>query len=232
MGLLVRGNSKLGRGIYHFSIPAGITCVGKTTICDNFCYAQRGLFNTPLVVASLKTRLAATKHKYFVHNICNEIKNLNINLVRIHVAGDFYSVKYLEKWQEIVKECSNTTFLTYTRSWRINEFIKPLTKFAYNKNVKLWYSIDRESGLPVFKKPKRVKYAYMQIDKDELPRDNCDLIFRDKPRQKIIRKTINNVLICPTENGITHTTCTSCGICWKSKLMETKELLVSLPVIV
>jgi hypothetical protein len=37
---------------------------------------------------------------------------------KIHVAGEFYSEKYLNTWSEIVSECPDISFFTYTRSWR------------------------------------------------------------------------------------------------------------------
>ncbi len=52
--LLQHGNSKLGRAIHVWSIPAVDTCPGSTAVCRKLCYALRHRFRFD----SVKRRLA------------------------------------------------------------------------------------------------------------------------------------------------------------------------------
>jgi hypothetical protein len=45
--------------------------------------------------------------------------------VRIHDAGDFYSLEYLLLWLEIVKACPNVTFYCYTKEVKMFKRGKP-----------------------------------------------------------------------------------------------------------
>lgn len=42
-----------------------------------------------------------------------------------------------------------------------------------------------------------------------------ELIFRDHKYRKQVQKKINNVLVCPAENGVTKLTCEKCKLCFK-----------------
>lgn len=211
--LLVKGNKKLGK-IYQFSIPAGSTCPGKSRLCDASCYAQRGFYAMPNVAASLKAKLKATKRVSFVQNMITEITAKRAAVVRLHCAGDFASATYTEKWLAIVKACPDTTFYAYTRSWRVASILPVLRKLAQQPNFRLWFSIDQETGMPKVKPP-RVRFAYMSVNTKDIPSKRNDLVFRDYPLRGEIQKYINDIQVCPPENGVTDTTCEKCGICYR-----------------
>ncbi len=213
MNLLVRGNSKIGREIWQWSIPAGSTCPGRTELCDERCYAQKGFFTMPNVKSSLQERLRASRRNDFETEMIAEIKKITARVIRIHVAGDYYSLDYIDKWHNIVKACRDVTFFTYTRSWRVPELRRGLTKFAGNPNLRLWYSIDQETGLPG-NVPSGVRLAYMSVASDDIPPHRADLVFRDYNMRKTVQKRINGVQVCPPENGVTDISCQTCGICW------------------
>ena len=65
---------------------------------------------------AIKTALARLYTGWTRDAITAQIKAENIKLVRIHAAGDFFNKAYIRAWREIVKECENTVFWTYTKN--------------------------------------------------------------------------------------------------------------------
>lgn len=134
--LLVNGNAKIGKGAYHFStLPTNrtfnididgrnysvkgtcpCTCMdqdGKTT-----CYATKGNYNFRSVIRSLaKKTVLCYDHMSFVENaIKAQIQADNIQLCRIHAAGDFFSLEYAAMWRRIAEMFPGVTFWTYTKN--------------------------------------------------------------------------------------------------------------------
>lgn len=218
--MLQPGNSKLGSNIYQFSIPAGGNiCPGKSETCDSSCYAQKGFYSMPSVQGSLKKNYKASKRQTFVDNMLREIDKIKPNIVRIHVAGDFYDAAYIRKWKRIISATPNVIYFAYTRSWRITELRKELEKLAKLKNLRLWWSIDNEivAELKKLKVPPRVKCAYMSVSLQDIPNSKMNLVFRDYPVRNTQQKYMNGIFVCPPENGITDLTCTECGVCYSTK---------------
>lgn len=128
--LLVDGNSKLGKGVWTFStLPSNkefhLDMDGKsydvcgTCLCDcKGCYAQTGFYNMPSVLKSnaVKTILARSCMEWTKKAIIAQIHADNIKLCRIHASGDFFSSAYIEMWRDIVKECKDCVFWTYTKN--------------------------------------------------------------------------------------------------------------------
>lgn len=129
--VLVDGNKKIGKGVFHFSTLAGDleynvtiangqkmtmrgTCAGT---CENG-YCVRGHYK---VRQSVKNSLAnktllAREHLDFLEKAINaQIKADNIKTIRIHATGDFFSVEYLEMWKRVITSNPNTIFWTYTK---------------------------------------------------------------------------------------------------------------------
>ncbi len=139
--LLVYGNAKLG-AISNFSLPAKKTCPGINKFCHKYCYGVQNWYRESHVIDTLNERLTATKMGDFVPLMVEEIKSKKIKIVRIHTTGDFYSNEYIQKWSEIVKQCSSTKFYGYTRSWRVPELEDSLSELCRNMNVILRASVD------------------------------------------------------------------------------------------
>jgi hypothetical protein len=216
MGLLTNGNSKLGKRVYSFSIPAIKTCgAGMSKLCSKLCYAEQGFYQYASVRAALAKRWKETRSPRFVENIIREIKADGATTVRIHASGDFYSAAYVDKWIAIAKACPQVVFYAYTRSWRKPTLRSRLLIFAFLQNVHLWYSEDVETGRA--SNDPGVRHAYM-LENDN-NRNNisaaADLIFRVKEESPI--KRFDDVLICPYEQGIERKvkmTCSACKICF------------------
>lgn len=214
--LLIKGNSKLGKDIYNFSIPPLITCVGRSSICSQRCYVMgcRGdgyLRRYPNVLATYMKNWFASQDSDFVDKMVEEIKSKCPKYIRIHVSGDFYNNKYIEKWHEIVKACPDTRFKASTRSWRVENIKKALDKFAEENNMVLEYSADKATGLP----KEHEKTVYLSTSRKDIPDKKVKVILKDKPlRDSIWPKKINGSLVCPQENGDHDLTCSECLHCY------------------
>jgi hypothetical protein len=209
--LLTLGNGKLGEGTYVFSLPALLTCPGSTPCCQRHCYALRGR----LAIRSNRKRYmanwVATREASFVPRMCREIHRRFVACARIHVSGDFYSAAYIRAWVEIARACPHVRFYAYTRSWRVAKLRPALEELARCRNVRLWYSCDKDTGTPD-RVPKRVRLAWMMSAEDDTP-TRADLVFRVHRLRRTVQKRVGLALVCPTENGITDTDCGRCRVC-------------------
>ena len=142
--LKVSSNSKLGEGIASFNLQAITTCPGRTKFCESLCYADKGFFTFPKNKQIYANSKLASEQESFVGEISSELSNNKIKAVRIHAAGDFYSVAYLDKWVEIAKKNPSVKFWAYTRVWRLDEFNNSLLSFSSLPNVQLFASLDEE----------------------------------------------------------------------------------------
>jgi hypothetical protein len=104
-------------------------------------------------------------------------------------------------------------------------------------NVRAWFSVDRQTGLPR-RLPPGVRLAWLMTTADDRP-PRADLIFRVQSLRRLVQKWVRwergaaQTLVCPTENGVTghRTSCEQCGICWREPSSSSPGR-VSLPVIV
>ena len=117
--------------ILNFSIPAFKTKAGKTTCpfaggCQKYCYAQKGNYTRfPIVQELMEQKYLLSKQDNFNTLMNEEIAKKKPTHVRIHDSGDFYSVKYLNKWVTIAKDNKSVIFYAYTKS--IKFFTEGLT---------------------------------------------------------------------------------------------------------
>src|SRR5262249_34681387 len=207
------GNTHVGWMIFTFSIPARSTCPGATLLCLLICYALDFLFLT-------KTTLRAhTKNWYrakadppmFVTELVEEIRFKYVKTLRVHVAGDFFSVLYVKCWFNIARSCPGVKFLFYTRSWRVPEILPHLLELARLPNVYAWWSEDRDSGAAIFPVGRRC-FLCVNADDEKLVPPGVDLVFRHDTRA--VRKWVNGVWVCPKENGTgAGITCSACLRC-------------------
>jgi len=152
--LKIGSNTKLGKGIAGFSLPAVTTCPGRTKLCEGICYATSGFFRFKNVRNSLQSSYEASCERRFAVRIGEELRRRrSIEAVRIHPAGDFYSTAYVRKWIEIVRSNPDTKFWGYTRSWRAeatraagcSKIRSALKELAGLPNIELFASIDEET---------------------------------------------------------------------------------------
>lgn len=143
------GNAKLGKEITTFSLPSGYTCPsahfclskadrvtgkvsdGEQTQFRCFSASQEAVF--PSVRLSRWNNFEALK--IFGSNYL-EIANLiekslpKQDIVRLHVAGDFYSQAYFDAWIQVAKNNPSKVFYAYTKS--LNYWIKRKNEIPEN----------------------------------------------------------------------------------------------------
>lgn len=129
--LLINGNAKLGRGVWTWStLPTnqeiayfdadGVRRTEKGTCpCKcNGCYACGGCYTFNSTKASLarKTVLSRLFLDFVRRAIIAQIRADKITICRIHAAGDFFSIEYINAWRDIVNACPDTVFWSYTKN--------------------------------------------------------------------------------------------------------------------
>lgn len=210
--LLTLGNSHVGTEIHCFSIPAFSTCPGATLACLTVCYALGFLFYVKQNLAKHKAHweLALDNPTLFAREMIAEIRYKRVQILRIHVAGDFFSVPYIRAWLRIAKTFKRTAFLFYTLSWRVAEFRPHLIELASLPNVHAFWSEDRDSGACDIPVGRRCFLCVDPADEALVPRGV--LVFRDDIGTA--RKWINGSWVCPKEQGTgAEITCSSCRRC-------------------
>lgn len=147
--LLVDGNTKLGKGVWTFSmLPTGkpfivfingneCTVYGSCPCHCNGCYATKGNYNFSSVKQSMgiKTYLARNYLAFVENAIMAQIEADNIQLLRIHASGDFFSVEYIEAWKRIVTHCTNCVFWTYTKNNQAENAFNGLSNINIVKSI-------------------------------------------------------------------------------------------------
>lgn len=240
---LVVGNSKLGPSVWQYSLPTISTCPGRTDLCSKACYAAKGMYR----YANVERRMAHNdEHRLaddWLDQVRMQIRLHRIREVRIHTAGDFDTVEYIRNWRTIIQSTPDTKFWAYTRSWRIPELLAELDKMMKLPNVQLWFSCDRETGVPP--RRARVRRAYLSLGDTDVPRYKVDLVFRSNRRTKQVH--LGKAMVCPAERvsrskdaTSPRLTCDQCRLCidrvqWldaansklhKPKQMQKQEALV------
>lgn len=214
MSMLALGNTKLGRGIWTFSLPAGSSCPGKTKTCSSLCYAKKGFFVFGTVKNKLKQNLTESKQKDFVTRFNRELQEVRPRFVRLHASGDVYSPEYAEKIWHIIRANPKTVFFLYTRSWRDKSIAPVLMKMCLLDNCVMWLSTDVDSPkAPSW--PGIAGRAYLARGVHDMPSSEDDLAFIDTKGSGPV-KFLNGVLVCPYEQNVQRKakiTCSTCGFC-------------------
>ena len=213
--LLVQGNTKLGSAIHAFSLPAGLSCPGRSRLCYQHCYARQGHYLFASVQQALARNYRQSQRAGFVDRMVGEILGSRARVVRIHASGDFYSPGYARQWLKIARSCPAVRFYAYSRSWRAPALWPVLQDLARLLNVRLWLSCDAQTGIPS-PLPEGVKVAWLQTEAGEPVPEAAAVVFRIRRLRRLAVRRIGLSLVCPRENGATgqRTDCGRCGVCW------------------
>jgi len=150
MDIAIKGNSKMGKHVYIFNIPAKKTCT-PTSWClkgkdgKPACYALRNNFLLPNAISSAEERYIQSQSDSFIEEMTNFIKKRKVKYFRIHSSGDFYSEVYINKWIEIAKNCSETKFRSSTHRRDLIHKIEELNSLP---NVIVRESLDKDIEKP------------------------------------------------------------------------------------
>jgi hypothetical protein len=157
-----------------------------------------------------------------VNRVVREIERRGGGVIRWMVSGDIFSAAFAKKLLAVVRRTPGVRHFLYTRSWRVASIRPVLLALAAESNCRVWFSADKESGVP-FPIPQGVRVAYMMADASEA--ETCadlvrasHLVFRVRHRRAAPAVKICGVPVCPVESNTSaghQTTCGTCGICWK-----------------
>ena len=105
--------------------------VRGTCVCDcDHCYAKRGKYTCPDVInGNIWRTIAARNYSDWLEKaITAQIQwgdsRKPYDLIRVHVAGDFFSEEYIQMWHRIASTCTETRFWSYTKN--------PVAETAYD----------------------------------------------------------------------------------------------------
>jgi len=225
-------NYKLGN-IWNISLPAVETCGGLSAACagpDGKCYVLKIYKRRPTVLkAHQNTYVGILEALENGEELELPTKVKDGDVFRLHVAGDFFDSAYVYAWMRLMTNNPNIQFFAYTRSWRMPEMVSSLHALAALPNMELLLSVDRDTGYPNADDWYGFRTAFMMVTDDDanLVQPDTHVVFRDN--RHVILKQVNGNLVCPTENGITKTTCEKCKWCFKANPNKTalnrKELV-------
>jgi hypothetical protein len=148
-------------------------------------------------------------------------------VLRIHVAGDFYSLAYLLRWIQIATSLPNVNFWVYTKAWRGSYMLDALVQLAALPNVSLFFSTDLETyqvdGPPPY--IPNVRIAHLRRSSKEIIPPEVDLVWTD--RRGVITPEIG-LRACPqgTGNLMLKTTCDKCRWCI-TKAISRRDLVTT-----
>ena len=143
--------------LYNYGIPAYKSNTGLVTCplagsCgkEGGCYAQQGAYTWSNVAQAYENRLAVAESSQFVSQMSKELavkiktakRQKKQLVIRIHDSGDFYNVRYVNKWLEIVQLHPEVNFYAYTKMVPIFKKLQKSKNFPSNLTI-----IYSEGGL-------------------------------------------------------------------------------------
>lgn len=187
-----KGNAKLSKEIYSFSLPAGHSCPfayeckasadritgkikdGKNQVYRCFAASDEGRYKTAREARwhnydlLKKLRSSESMAALILASIPKKAKT-----VRVHVSGDFFNQNYFDAWMSVATSMKHITFYAYTKS--VLYWLS--TKDSIPSNFKLTASIggthDREVSLNSLKsarvvfKEEEANVLNLEIDHDD-----------------------------------------------------------------
>lgn len=124
----IRGSNTSEYLVVNFGIPAYQTKSGFKTCpnagkCAKGCYANQGAYRWSNVAQAYEKRFEASQSEAFGDLMQTELdlwikranKQNKILVVRIHDAGDFYNLEYLNRWIGIINKNHTVIFYAYTK---------------------------------------------------------------------------------------------------------------------
>ena len=217
-------NQKLGN-IWNISLPAVETCGGLSAACagpDGKCYVLKIYKRRPTVLkAHQNTYIGVLDALEANDDFELPTKIHDGDVFRLHVAGDFFAPVYVYAWIKLMNANPHVQFFAYTRSWRMPDMVESLQELANLPNMTLLLSVDRDTGYPDPIEWAGYRTAFMMVDDNDAPlvQPDTHVVFRDN--RFAVLKRVNGNLVCPTENGITKTTCEKCKWCFKENPNKT-----------
>lgn len=122
--LLIAGNTITPNSVGIFNLPPLKTCT-PSKWCKKHCYALFGRHTWSNVRSGQEWRYKQSLRQDFVDKMVQEIKRRkSLKVIRIHLAGDFYSKKYIDKWIEIAIQLPDYIFRVNTKRLDFLKYLK------------------------------------------------------------------------------------------------------------
>lgn len=147
----VRGNSKIHESVLCFSMPPIETCPNHK-YCSGCCYALTS-FQQYEYVRNAWTHnyhMARDNQELFENLILTYLSVSDEKVIRLHVAGDFFSQEYVGLWHRIMSQ-TDKKFYAYTKTMEMLDF----SEYLVMDNINLINSMAPD-GKPNFGDPIRV----------------------------------------------------------------------------
>jgi len=182
-------NSDLKKtGIFGWTLPAHVVTLTNGTnfntcpnagICAKFCYAKNGtyMFSNVKKAHIEKLELVLNNRNLWIEMMLEELKKKKYDkkYIRIHDAGDFFSIDYTTDWFKIINSNKNIIFYAYTKEVLL---FKETLKDLVPENLILIYSfggrqdnyINRESDRHSDVFPdydEMIEHGYNDIEDDD-----------------------------------------------------------------
>ena len=202
-----KGNAKLGKRIYTFSLPSGYTCPfakdclakvdrisgkltdGPDTQFRCFSASQEALF--PAVRKSrwnnFEKILNAIKNNTLVDLILKNIPK-KATIIRVHVAGDFFNQAYFNAWMQVARNRPDIIFYAYTKS--IGFWINQLGNIPSNFKLNASYGGKQDNLIEQYNlKYAKVVFSVEQAGNLKIDHDDTSAYMRDESFCLLIHNT-------------------------------------------
>lgn len=193
----MRKASKLEKfTVVNWTLPAFQSSTGFKTcpnaaLCAVGCYARSGTYRFSGSIKAHEEKLALSQSENFTSAMIQEIENwlskksVSELKVRIHDAGDFYSLDYFKKWISVIEYFKSNDSVTF---------------YAYSKQVKM---IKQYGELP---KSFRVIFSYggKQDALIDIENDFHSKVFESESDLKANKyeNSTENDLVAATSNNV------------------------------
>ena len=212
---------KLGNSKIHAQGTKALTLVYSGTAYHdcyptagcNVCYAQGFRY----LGASAKRHGVSWIYSYLARHqvavlkeiILSEIKSalikarrLGLRLaVRIHEAGDFFSIEQITMWQEIAEQNPDVVFWAYTRSDLVPQLTQALRSLADVGNVHLRASFDPTMSADG-----------ITLSRNGLP--GAIVVGKKHNGKRSGPERVVGTVNCPEQTTNGEIGCADCGLCW------------------
>lgn len=146
--LLIAGNTLTPKSVGIFNLPPLVTCT-PSKWCRKHCYALFGRHTWPNVNRGQIWRYDQSLRLDFVDRMIEEIeRRKSLGVIRVHLAGDFYSKEYVDKWAEIAEAFPDKLFRANTKRRDLMRYMRKW--FPCNMVIRESVDPSRKIGMGVF----------------------------------------------------------------------------------
>ena len=186
-------NPKLGKkvlkGIYKNYKFKTLTLVERET-CPKDCFHWSDCYGNNMPFAH---RFSAKDEQLLMNRIYEDLLNSTnqLLLIRLHILGDFFSVKYVKFWRKMLNTFDNIALYGYTAN-NINSSI-PLSRAIAKEIIKL---NNNEHCHIRFSNDLKASFSANSYD--------------------VVKPVKGVSIVCPVQENKTAN-CGTCGLCWNQK---------------